>query len=293
MKKLPGYLLTYLLVFILATANSFSQTRENIRPSLILQYVKINDKPALQARLTYSGENGDIPLAGKEIAFFAGGTSKLLGTLPTDENGKADFSFDTIRKSFADETGSWKFTSEFKGKDTIDAASAEISVRDITLGMTLTIIDTIKTVKIIAYTYERDKKTPLKGEVINVFVPRMFSNLTVADAKLDDNGTASIVFPSDIPGDKEGNLTIVARLTEHPVFGTVEKLVTEKWGVPTSYSVPAQHRALWTKTPPMWMIVTLSILLIGVWGHYMFAVISLVLIWIDAKRKKAKDEYKL
>jgi hypothetical protein len=85
----------------------------------------------------------------------------------------------------------------------------------------------------------------------------------------------------------------VARFTEHPVFGTVERRITEKWGIPTSYSVPAVHRALWTKTPPMWMIITLSVLLTGVWGHYMFAVISLILIKIDAKKKKANDESRL
>jgi hypothetical protein len=85
----------------------------------------------------------------------------------------------------------------------------------------------------------------------------------------------------------------VARFLEHPSFGTVERKVTEKWGTVNSFSVPVIHRALWTKTAPMWMIITLSVLLTGVWGHYMFAIISLILIRIDAKRKKAKDEYKL
>jgi hypothetical protein len=37
----------------------------------------------------------------------------------------------------------------------------------------------------------------------------------------------------------------------------------------------------------------LSILLTGVWGHYLFAIISLFLIKREAKRKKARDEYKL
>jgi hypothetical protein len=36
----------------------------------------------------------------------------------------------------------------------------------------------------------------------------------------------------------------------------------------------------------------LSILLAGVWGHDLFAIISLVRINIDAKRK-AKEEYKI
>jgi hypothetical protein len=38
----------------------------------------------------------------------------------------------------------------------------------------------------------------------------------------------------------------------------------------------------------MWMIITLSILLMGVWGHYFFAIISLIRIKIEAKREKQR-----
>jgi hypothetical protein len=39
------------------------------------------------------------------------------------------------------------------------------------------------------------------------------------------------------------------------------------------------------------MIYTLSVLLAGVWGHYLFAIISLIRIRIDAKRQEALDNY--
>ena len=95
----------------------------------------------------------------------------------------------------------------------------------------------------------------------------------------------AIEFPSDLPGDKEGNLVIIAKIEENATFGNVEKRETIKWGLPTDYSVPVTHRALWTKIAPRWMIYTLSILLAGVWGHYLFAIISLIRIKIDANRK--------
>jgi hypothetical protein len=291
-QKPAAYLLTFISVLIFLPATLFSQAKANIRPSLVLQYVKINERGTLQAKLSYSGETGDLPLKGKQISFFDKGNAKLLGDVPTDENGSAICTIEENTK-LADEKGSWKFSSEFRGQDTIDAASAEILIKDVTLEMTLSLVDSVKTVALAAYTYEMGKKLPVKGEVVNVFVPRMFSNLKVSDATLDANGTAKIEFPSDIPGDNEGNLPVVARFTEHPAFGTVERRMTEKWGTSSNNSVPMVHRALWTKTPPMWMIITLSVLLIGVWGHYMFAVISLILIKIDSKRKKANDEYKL
>jgi hypothetical protein len=36
------------------------------------------------------------------------------------------------------------------------------------------------------------------------------------------------------------------------------------------------------------MIYTLSVLLSGVWGHYLFAIISLIRIRINAKKKKVE-----
>jgi hypothetical protein len=293
MKKPQLHLLTIIFASVLFSASLQAQDKSPVRSSILLQYVSINEERTLQATLTYSGATGDVPLKGAEIVFRGIDKTNPLGTVSTDENGIARYTFGANAKLFDEKSGSGQFSSEFKGKDTIDASSAEISIKEVTLEMTLSLVDTVKTINIAAYTLDNGVKVPVKAEVVNVFVPRMFSNLPVADVTLDEKGTARLEFPSDIPGDKEGNLPIVARFTENPVFGTVGRSITEKWGVPNTYSFPAAHRALWTKTPPRWMIITLSVLLTGVWGHYMFAVISLILIRIDAKRKKAKDEYKL
>ena len=49
---------------------------------------------------------------------------------------------------------------------------------------------------------------------------------------------------------------------------------------------------LYTMQKDAFCTLELSILLAGVWGHDLFAIISLVRINIDAKRK-AKEEYKI
>ena len=115
----------------------------------------------------------------------------------------------------------------------------------------------------------------------------MFSLLPVTDGIFGDDGTLKIEFPSDIPGDLDGNLTIVAKLDEHPTFSNVEKRATSKWGVQSRYQEPTTHRALWTKGAPTWMIIALTIMLAGVWGHYMYAIICLIRI-----KKSAKEEAK-
>lgn len=168
---------------------------------------------------------------------------------------------------------------------------AENTFKDVVLNMTLTEVDSIKTVTVTAHSFDNGEEVPVSGETVTVFVPRMFSNLIIGELNLDETGTASIEFPSDLPGGNDGKLTIVAAFIDNSLFGNVEKREEIQWGVPTDY-LPASHRALWTQRAPRWMIYTLSLMLAGVWGHYIFAVVSLIMIKIDAKREKAKAEYK-
>lgn len=169
--------------------------------------------------------------------------------------------------------------------------SAENSFKEVVLNMALTEADSIKTVTVTAHTIDNGQEVPVSGETVSVFVPRMFSNFIIGELSLDEAGTASIEFPSDLPGGKDGNLTIVAAFIDNSTYGNVEKREVKHWGIPTDY-LPASHRALWTQRAPSWMIYTLSVLLAGVWGHYMFAVISLIRIKINANKLKAMAEYK-
>jgi hypothetical protein len=284
--------LLLLMLLVLIPVSSYTQEKGRISPDIQLQYFKNSGNQSyLQATLTCSMNRMVVPIPGMEISFYTNsGRKELLATLITDEKGVAKLPLADVTKLPVNSEGLWPFVSEFTGNDTIDPATSDFSVKDVKLQMTLSEIDSTKTVSLDAKTMQNGREVPVSGEIVMIYVPRMFSLLPIAEATLDENGTASAEFPSDLPGDKAGNLTIIARIEENPTFGNVEQTVIRKWGIPTSYSVPETHRALWTKTPPTWMIVTLSVLLAGVWGHYLFAVISLVLIKIDSKGKKEKKE---
>jgi len=292
-KKMMSRILLLPALLILIPLSGFSQD-EIISPYVTLQYFKSTDNQRmLKTTLTYSRNRMELPLPGMDITFYSdAGSRELLAKSSTNESGVAEFIIPGDMKLPLDSDGAWAFSSEFEGNDTIEAGISEIAIKDVDLQMTLTEIDSVKTINLTAFTTENSTRTPVAGELVMIYVPRMFSLLPVAEAYLDDNGEASVEFPSDLPGDSTGRLTIIARFDDHPVFGNVERDLAENWGVPTAYSIPDQHRALWTHMPPTWMILTLLILLSGVWGHYMFAVISLVLIRRDAK-KKAKEEYRV
>jgi len=296
LRKYTGVIVVLACLFpVISGSLSAQEEKTLISPYILLQYFKDNDNnSSLKTTLTYSKNRMELPLAGMKVSFFSSaGKRELISSATTDENGVARFPFGAEIKLPVNGEGFWTFTTEFEGNDTIEAASAELAVKDVTLEMTLSEIDSIKTINLTASTMENGRRVPVAGEVVMIYVPRMFSLLPVTEATLDETGSISVEFPSDLPGDTLGNLQIIARFEENPTFGNVEKTTIQQWGIPTSYSVPVSHRALWTKTAPKWMIFTLTILLTGVWGHYMFAVISLILIKIDAKKQKAREQYRL
>jgi hypothetical protein len=287
-------LVSLLSLLVIISVSSYSQGKTVITPYIQLQYFKnSDDQRILQTTLTYSKNRMELPLPGMEISFYSdAGKKVLLTSVITDEKGIAKFMIGDATKLTVNSGGLWAFSSEFKGNDTIEAGKSEITIKDVQLEMTLSEADSVRTITLKAVSAEKGREVPVSGEVVKIYVPRMFSLLPVGEATLNETGAASIEFPADLPGDTVGNITIISRFEEHPAFGNVERRIVQKWGVPTKYLVPSTHRALWTKTPPRWMIITLSVLLAGVWGHYLFAVISLIIIRIDARRK-AKEEYRI
>ena len=283
-----------LLFALLITFNLGYSQDKAISPALQLQYFKNSENQrSLKAILAYTLKRKEIPLAGMEVSFYADLNKKvLLGSVITDNKGVANYPISNETILPLDNANSWNFSSEYKGNDSIDLASAELPIKDVNLEMELTLVDSIKTVVLKANTIEKGKTLPVAGELVNLFVTRSFSLLPAGDGILGDDGTITVDFPTDIPGDKDGNLTVIAKFNEHPTFGNVEKIATINWGIPVIHQTHLSHRALWTKGAPTWMIIALSIMLAGVWGHYMYAIIGLIRIKRLAKEEDLAEEFK-
>jgi len=285
--KLRQYSILLIVISLLLFVPKNGLSQETITPSMQFQYFKNNDdQRLLKATLTYTLKRKDFPLVGQEIVFYAGSNKSILAKISTNEQGVANLTLANDYILPLEKDGMWLLSSEFAGKDSIEAASSELSIKDFHLEMSLDLVDSVKTVSLNAYTIEDGKIIPMAGEPINIFVTRTFSLLPITDGTFGDNGTLSVEFPSDIPGDKDGNITIVAKLDEHPTYGNVEKRSSSTWGELSRYQEPTTHRALWTKGAPTWMIIALTIMLAGVWGHYAYAIICLIRI----KKSSVEDD---
>jgi len=279
------------LILLLALPGALShnsaclaQDAPKISPYLLFSYLKDTDsRKILQVRMTNITPTGEVPLPGRKIVFYNNGM--LLGELITDAGGNANYTISDSVQLSRSEDGSWPFSVVFEGDSITDQAGGELSILDVNVEMKLSEEEGQKTVTLYASVPSADGPVPVTGEEIGVYVPRMFSLLPVSTGVLDENGTFRVKFPDNIPGDSLGNLTVIGRFNDNYFYGNVEKREETVWGTKAE-SVPAVYRSLWSTLAPKWMVVTLAIMLLGVWGHYTLVIINLIRIRKDSLKTR-------
>lgn len=288
-KAILRYTLLTLLVGLSAgfSLNAAQDESPKINPYMLFTYLKNTDSQRiLQVRMTNITRTSEVPLPGLNVSFLNNDT--VLGEVVTNGAGNAEFVIPADYQLITGDDGSRTFVARFAGDSLTEATESEIAITDVTLEMVLTEEEGKKMVLLKATMPSADGPVPVAAEEISVFVPRTFSLLPVGTGTLEADGTVQIPFPDDIPGDKDGNLTVIGRFNDHYLFGNVEKREETHWGVPAVKAPPA-YRSLWSTLAPRWMIVTLSIMLLGVWGHYTFVVISLFRIRKDGLKHKKSE----
>jgi hypothetical protein len=273
--------------FLFGSAFQLTAQNEEVEkksPDFTFSVKKLSDGTfELKSRLSLYENRIDIPVPAAEIDFAIGSEIKIEGN-KTDKDG---YAYAFIQPGVflpRDKEGVITAIAEFAGNDLYEAASAEFIFTETKIVLSCELDDTIKTAKVAVFKIENDgKETPIPDESLIVSVQRMFSRLPVGDVSLDEKGKGMIEFPNDLPGDSLGNLQVIAYFNEHEIFGNSEAAAIAPWGIPKQ-RVHVTHRALWTQIAPLWMIVSLTVLLVGVWAHYFYVIAQLILIRIKGKK---------
>ena len=264
------------------------ETLEPVEPVLEMTYLKDTEGVVnLRTSMVEYINRQPFPLEGLAVDFYAGEDSLVsLGSVSTDEDGMAVFRLEDISGLPASADHEIRFFAEYTGSDEILPAEYELYIVDAHVEMGLEMVDSIGTVYVRAYTDHDGEELPIVDEDIYVYVARLFNDLPVGEDFLDENGTFTVEIPGDIPGDPEGGIEVIARFNDHYLFGTVEARRTVPWGIPTDPHMPPAGRTLWTQIAPLWMIITLTILLTGVWSHYIYVIIQLIRVKKIAREEK-------
>lgn len=277
-------LIFLILLFPGSRFSAVAMQDPKINPYMLFTYLKNTDsQQVLQVKMSNITQSGEVPLPGLPIRFYNNET--LLGEAATDATGSASCTIGSSQPLVAGEDGSWTFTAIFDGDSLTDQTYSELSINDVSIEMNLSEEDGERIVTLYATILTGDGSVPVTGEEIGVYVPRMFSLLPVSTGMLDDKGAFKVKFPDDIPGDSLGNLTVIGRFNDHYSFGNVERREEVKWGT-EAQKAPQVYRSLWSTLAPKWMIVTLAVMLLGVWGHYTYVIINLFRIRKEGLKKR-------
>ncbi len=260
-----------------------STSAEGYTTTISLKAIKNNDgSRTYTSKLTGEGEKGTFPVYEAEIFYYndTEGQNNLLGNVTTNKDGIGVFNAQQATKYQKDKEGFISIKAVFKGSEEVKGSEAVVKFKDLDLSLNLEEKDSVHTITIHAASVDaRGEQIPLKETLFNVYVQGLFSKLKIGDCFVD-NGEGSFIFPDNIPGDENGNTKIFVKLEEDENFGDVEKVVLKKWGQHRLGFVE-KTRSLWSQGAPLWMIITLTVLLVGVWSHYLYAIVQLVKIRKD------------
>jgi hypothetical protein len=296
MKRVFAYsiFLTAVLLTALQPVNAFSEEKPDTvsapaESRLVLNYLCGSDSVRLTATLTVKKGETTLALENAMVEFTASGESSkmVLGKAKTDQEGNAVFSA-SITGLPADKDGIVSYNANFIGSEKYPGAEASFNAKPAKIRLFFSIEDSLRVLKVTAtQKNEKGEEVAIPKETVLIYIPRLFSLLKIGEIALDDNGTGTLEFPKEIVGDTLGNLVVMAKIEEHDKFGFVQGQNVINWGVHKQYyKAEVPSRELWTPIAPLWMIITLLIMLAGVWAHYMYAVYELIMI----KRLSKKDK---
>jgi hypothetical protein len=226
-----------------------------------------------------------IPIYDAEIKFFniLNNDEILLGASETSKKGIAQIILPEDHTYLIDDEGNINLAARFDGNDLISKQEKEIRVKDLHMELFFTDIDSIKTVLVKAFVIDTSgSKYPITETEIIISMGSMLSKMKLEEGTIED-GEFEFDFPTDIPGDVNGNLTVYSIIEDHDEFANVIQMGSVNWGV-FKKQIKEEKNMLWSHAAPTWMYIVLTIMLVGVWANYIYTIINLIKI-----RKEGDD----
>ena len=131
--------------------------------------------------------------------------------------------------------------------------------------------------------------TAVKDIDIHFYVKKSFGLLPLEGdfTTTDENGEASVDFPTDLPGDVSGNVIVIARVEDDEKLGNVEAMKTVNWGIPVKAESGVAVRSLSSSgdNAPCPLTITVTSLVVIVWGIIFYILYQLILIKKEGKYK--------
>lgn len=288
MKPNNQHKLFIIMLFLFGTAISNINAQDSTASTTVLSvhyFLTENKVPYIDVSTKKKAGRKFEPVTGVPVKVYFGeaGEKNLLGKIITGINGEGRVGLPSSFKA------TWDSLNEFKFVAVSDSSAGVASLSgDMTVKKAILVIDTSSSEGTRTVTAQLKEKNgngwvAVKEIEMKLGIKRLLGNLTVGDAETytsDSTGVASAEFKLDsMPGDKNGNLILVARVEDNDSYGN---LVVEKsvpWGVAVKSNKNFfEQRTLWSTRlrTPLWLLFTAYAIVIGIWATIIYLVLQIV-----------------
>jgi hypothetical protein len=265
-----------------------SQDDEKARVRIGLNYFKIaEDSCYLTVKVLTKPDRKYIPVSGVIINLFLNEQTKsgMMGNITTDKEGWGTVILPDKFYSALDTLITLNFMARLKNDPNYQDKITTIEIKDASMIISYE-EDSLKAVKVILL--EKDstgRGIPVEGADIKFYVQRLFSLLPIGNDNnfTDEQGEVILDFPTDLPGDAEGNLEVFVKLEDDDDFGNIIVNNILPWGSDQLIVKDTfDERSLWSprdKTP-YYLLIFPNLMLLAVWMVIFYLIIQLVKIYV-------------
>ena len=204
----------------------------------------------------------------------------LIGKAKTNNKGIAVFPMNALFYSIADTSSTYNFVLVMPENEIYNEAEEELSIQAAKLEIEVYEKDTIRYIKAHLQSKSDTGYVPMAEVSISFGIKCTFSNLPFGGeyTTTDEDGYVVVEFPTDVVGDENGDVGIVVSYKEDEAYGVIEKTATVNWAIPLVIDNSELQQKLWSSqaNAPTPLVITILIVLFGIWGTLFYLMFDLL-----------------
>jgi hypothetical protein len=282
MKTIIVYFISFCILAVASTDTLLAFQNQKNRVRLYLTYVKKSPTDRyLNIKATTRKDGKNVPAEAVKIELYLNEKTdaSLLGSIITDMEGLGHL---VLPNKFYDAAGHlhrFNFIASLHGDPNYSDTDRALEIKESEIEIELIDQDSLKWIQVKVVEKDTVQDYIAKAGVdLNFLVERPLCFLPIAELiSSDEDGMAVVPFPSDLPGDSEGDLIIVVKIDDHEEYGTLESKVVASWGIPTLFDDKSIKRSLWAAgaNAPLTLMFLVNGLIAAAWGIMFYIIYAI------------------
>jgi hypothetical protein len=277
-------LLVFSIVFNVFNMEVFSQaTSKKQKARISLEFVsKNNSNRQLIATVKTKIDRSYQVVSDVKVKFYYNEVSQnnLIGIKSSDHNGMSILDLPDENKYYGDAINKFDFIATIEDNPNFRDTSKEIEIYESRLELNFIEVDSLRIINVRFNAPDSiGNYIPKEDLEIKLYIKRMFGDLLINEEfdTTDESGIFSFDFAGNIPGDENGDLTVIAKIEDDDNFGTVLFENNIQWGDLLKVDDFADRRELWTAraNTPLSLLILINGMIIAIWGTIFYIILQI------------------